>query len=358
MVRILVSALAGALALAAACGPPRIERPEVPISAEAGPIPNLPEGPHLRVLVLGDFGTGGPGQRSIAEAIARTHREGENRPDFVITVGDNFYFNGVDGLDDPLFEQVFEDVYTGAFWDRLTFYPTLGNHDHRGDVEALIQYSEVNDAWSMPERFYAFTRELPDGGRVHFVALDTEPLNRRFRFVEAQLAFVDSVVGQVEADWTITYGHHPFLSEGPHGDQATLWERLYRRIQGRVIAHVAGHSHTVELLPVDREMLQVVCGGGAGEDNDYEQLQLTGRAYEAFTHGGWCLLRFWQETMAVELYDGEGELRYRHLVGEAPSGTVTPTAAPDSGAVDSGARHPAAADASAAAAGAVRRAPR
>lgn len=329
-----LAAVVAFVTLVAACGPPRIERPEVPISDEAGPISPLPEGPHLRVLVLGDFGTGGPGQRGIAEAIARTHEEDENRPDFVITVGDNFYFNGVDGLDDPLFQRVFEDVYTGPFWDGLTFYPSLGNHDHRGDVRALIQYSDVNPAWHFPERYFNFTRELPDGGVVHFVVVDTEPLNRSFRFVQPQLAFVDSVVAEVEADWTITYGHHPFLSEGPHGDQTTLWERLYPRIRGRVAAHVAGHSHTVELLPVDEEMLQVICGGGAGRDNDYERLELTGRAFEAFTHGGWCLLRFWRETMAVELYDGEGELRYRHLVGEVPPGTV----APDSAAADSAVR--------------------
>ena len=331
---LLAVALTVAVVLAGACGTPRIERPEVPIAPEAGPIPALPEGPHLRILVLGDFGTGGPGQHQIAEAIARTHSEPENRPELVITVGDNFYYNGVDGLDDPLFERVFEDVYTGPFWDDLPFYPTLGNHDHRGDVGALIEYSEINPVWNFPDRYYSITRGIPGGGRVHLVAVDSEPLNRSFRVVESQLAFVDSVLGQVEAEWTLTYAHHPFLSEGPHGDQATLWNRLYPLIRGRVDAHVAGHSHTVELLPVDREMLQVVCGGGAGRDNDYDELEVTGRAYAAFTHGGWCLLRFWPETMAVELYDGEGELRYRHLVGEVGDSTV----APDSTAQDSARR--------------------
>lgn len=306
------AAVLALVALSAAACVPRVEGPP----PEDGPVPadlvELPRGPALRVLVLGDWGTGGEGQRRIARAAAEALRD--RPPHLVLTVGDNFYFNGVDGVGDPRFRRVFEEVYRGGFWDDVVFHPSLGNHDHRGDVRALIRYSERSERWSMPDRYYAFERETPDGGRVLFVALDTEPMNRGLRWVRPQIAFADSVLSLEGYDWKIPYGHHPLASEGPHGDQERLRENLHPHLRGRTPLYVAGHSHTTELLPLGDGVLQAVCGGGGGTDNDYRLDLPAERALVAFTYGGWCLLSFRREWMAIELFDGTGRLRFRHLV--------------------------------------------
>lgn len=104
--------------------------------------------------------------------------------DFVISTGDNFYDDGLNGVDDPAFEESFKNIYTakslqkpwysGKFFlltsntrfpRSLFFYlfpflsrsylvyvlscAVLGNHDYRGDVEAQLSpvLRQIDSRW-------------------------------------------------------------------------------------------------------------------------------------------------------------------------------------------------------------------
>lgn len=281
-----------------------------PIPPQTDP-PPLPEGPSLRVLVLGDWGTGGPGQNNVARAIEWVH--GEAPPDLVLTVGDNFYPNGVMGLRDPLFETVFERVYAGPFWEPLVFFPTLGNHDYEGSVKDQMQYSERNPRWILPAQFYTFQKPLTSGESVRFLALDTRNIRSRGGPSEVQLEWVDSVLSVADDRWIVAYGHFPMATVGLHPPNWSMLERLAPLLEGRVPLFLAGHNHSLELLPITDKLLQGVCGGGGGRDNPYP-LRNPEEAIHAFTYGGWCFLSFYPDELVIDLYDRTGLLRYRHIL--------------------------------------------
>jgi acid phosphatase len=274
-------------------------------------LPSLPEGPSLQVLILGDWGTGDEGQQAVARAIAETH--GESPPDFVMTVGDNFYPDGVSGPGDPIWETHFEDVYQGAFWADLVFYAALGNHDHYGRPEGQLDYAKISPRWEMPDRYYAFERSMPGGGSVQFVVLDTTPIAERERSSGAQREWADSVLRHASADWVVVTGHHPVASGGWHNPQGAVRGALFPVFDAGADLYAAGHNHSTELLRTRVETLQAVCGGGAGLDNA-RRVERIPEALAAFTNGGWCYLRFWPDAMAVDLLDREGGLQFRHLV--------------------------------------------
>jgi hypothetical protein len=283
--------------------------------------PPLPEGPALRALVLGDWGTGGPGQQDLARAIEWIH--GQAPPDLVLTVGDNFYPHGVRSLYDPLFEQIFERVYRGPFWDPLTFFPTLGNHDYDGSVHDQIQYTERNPRWILPAQFYTFLKPLPSGQSVRFLALDSRNIRSRGSRTARQLEWVDSVLAASDDRWIVTYGHHPMATVGLHPPNKAMLERLAPRLEGRAQVYLSGNNHSTELLPISGNLLQVVCGGGGGRDNPYP-LRNPEEAITAFTHGGWCFLHLYEDEMVIDLYNRVGELHYRHVVPHPSKGKCEP----------------------------------
>lgn len=282
-----------------------------------GDLPPLPDGPSLRVLVLGDFGTGGEGQHEVSRAIAETHASAP--PHFVLTVGDNFYPRGVASVEDPLWGTVFEEVYSGDFWRTLIFFASLGNHDVEGNERAQIDYSDQSARWAMPGNYYTFRRALPSGDTVRFLALDTNILDRGGDRAESQLEWLDSVLEGSRDRWVLAYGHHPLVSGGWHRPSRRVREYLLPRFQGRIPLFLSGHNHSTELLRTPEGVFQGVCGGGAGRDNAY-RVDTTPLTVSAFSNGGWCFLRIWPDTVAIEGYNRVGTLRFREFIARPDGG--------------------------------------
>src|ERR1700685_2934476 len=80
----------------------------VNLMADAPPLPPASDG--LNFLVFGDWGRRGErDQVEVAEQMAKA--AGEVQPRFIVSVGDNFYENGVQSVDDPHWQKSFEQVY-------------------------------------------------------------------------------------------------------------------------------------------------------------------------------------------------------------------------------------------------------
>ena len=121
------------------------------------PLDILPGAEEIRVLLLGDWGSGSIEQKNIAEKSAITCDQ--LGCDLVLMMGDNFIQHGVENLDDPQFQEKFEKVYT----QKVPFYPVLGNHDLQGNWRAQVEYTNHSDRWTMPDSSYDFL-----GGPVQF----------------------------------------------------------------------------------------------------------------------------------------------------------------------------------------------
>ena len=60
--------------------------------------------------------------------------------DGIVSLGDNFYDNGVKNSDDARFEQTYLEVFKGEFLKETPFYVIAGNHDYHQNVTAQIEY--------------------------------------------------------------------------------------------------------------------------------------------------------------------------------------------------------------------------
>ena len=84
--------------------------------------------------------------------------------EFVISVGDHFYDDGVLSDKDPRWKSGFEDIYHPSL---APWYVVFGNHDVRGSIKAQIEYSKRSSVnghprWIAPSSYYSQDFQLPN----------------------------------------------------------------------------------------------------------------------------------------------------------------------------------------------------
>ncbi|ESR23969.1 Acid phosphatase [Lutibaculum baratangense AMV1] len=225
----------------------------------------------LVFLVIGDWGDPAHASdlRRVARGMARTAEK--LAPAFVVSVGDNFYPGGVRDTDDPLWREMFEDMFDAAALG-CPWYPVLGNHDHKGNPEAEILYSASSRRWRMPARYYRHTATTPQGAALELFFLDTNALVRLNEFqkwvrypqtLREQVRWLEEGLKTSPANWKVVVGHHPLHSGGFHGGEATLQKILEPLlVRYRVQAYINGHDHHLERIERDG-VNYVTCGSGS-----------------------------------------------------------------------------------------------
>ena len=280
-----------------------------------------------RFMILGDFGTTVPDPKTADEkefaadqklvASAMASRAKTDGLDFMITVGDNFYEDGVKSVDDPMFKSAFVDIYAGPL--QVPVYPALGDHDHRGNVQAQIDYSQKNKNWKLPAAYYTFTRTLGDGTKVQFFAVDTIPIREKKPDVSVQIAWLDQELGKSDARWKFVFGHDPLYShtEKDRAGQRTIIRGAIEAllIKYRVDAHFAGHDHILEMLKPVSGVNYVISGGGAGAKKA-AGVEWTDESYYAATVGGFVQVRISNNEAVFEFVRPDGKTQYAHVLAK------------------------------------------
>ncbi|KAF2316671.1 hypothetical protein GH714_042012 [Hevea brasiliensis] len=203
----------------------------------------------------------------------------ELKIDFVISTGDNFYEDGLTGVDDPAFFESFTNIYTAPSLQKQ-WYCVLGNHDYRGDAEAQLNpiLTKKDSRW-LCLRSFIVNAEI-----VEFFFVDTTPfvneyfinpgdhtydwkgVSPRENYLANLLKDVDSALGSSTAKWKIVVGHHTILSAGHHGITDELLKQLVPILQKHnVDAYINGHDHCMEHISSSHSKIQFLTSGGGSK---------------------------------------------------------------------------------------------
>ncbi len=181
-------------------------------------------------------------------------------PECVIAAGDVHHFEGVRSTEDPLWMTNFELIYAHPEL-MIDWFPICGNHEYRGNTQAVIDYSRVSRRWEMPARYYtkSFSEE---GTTVRIVFIDTTPLIDKYRQeftkypdacqqdIDEQLRWLDSVLASAKEDWVVVVGHHPIYAETSKDDIER--QDMQRRVDSilrrhsNVAMYINGHIHNFQ----------------------------------------------------------------------------------------------------------------
>ena len=301
------------------------------------------EGDALSFLVVGDWGRDGQhGQREVAHSMAAVASHPDVRPDFVISVGDNFYVGGLFGVDDPQFETSFVEMYTATAL-QVPWLAVLGNMDY-GDDGGCGKPREQEDVsclsaekvrtrspdhqlspalrrkdWRWLAGRYFTVSPRPD---VDLIFVDTSPLIAEYanytwahevrggiaeQDTQEQMAFLERALarGAKEVNRTrIVVGHHPVYSNGFRGGHAELAGRFGPLFDEHgVKAYICGHDHDLQHLSVGNTEY-VISGAGSKAGRGFGGQQHTSFQYDG---SGFAWVRVDAEgAIVLTFYDAGG----------------------------------------------------
>jgi acid phosphatase len=227
----------------------------------------------LKFVLIGDWGRlGHDNQIDVARQMGITASEFGSV--YTVSLGDNFYENGVAGVDDPQWQSSFEKIYTADSL-QTPWKIILGNHDYRGNVQAQLDYGKTSPRWRLPARYYQESVTLPDGGKADFFYLDTSPFIRRYAGTkvdisgqdsQTQLEWLDAALGASTARWKIVIGHHPIYTAvtGHDHDEPDMIARLDPVLRRHnVLVYINGHDHCFQV--VNQEGVAYVTNGAGSQ---------------------------------------------------------------------------------------------
>ena len=296
--------------------------------------PTIPEDTAIRFVALGDAGEGNLAQYAVADAMEVVCAQ--RGCDFALYLGDNFYDTGVSGVDDEQFYTKFESPYEEL---DFPFYVVMGNHDLGFDGIGLefwkapyyVEYTVQSTKWTMPDTYYS-----QQVGNVALFGLDTTEIffdlaDDQQRWLDAKLTAVDP-----STDWIIAFGHHPYVSNGRHGNAGEYegipdWvpgagiprgdyikEFFDESVCGKVDIYFAGHDH-------NRQWLEDTCGttfvvSGAGAKTTDLEGRGTPTLFEDDTREGFLWVEIDGLRLTASFFDREGTEDYQLSYTKPPRG--------------------------------------
>ncbi len=216
----------------------------------------------VKLFVVSDGGRNGAHEQKPAAAMLGQMADLQ-APEAILALGDTHHYMGVQSTSDPLWLTNYELIYNHPEL-QIPWLPVLGNHEYRGNSQAVLDYSNVSRRWEMPARYY--TRVFTDpktGVSLRVVFIDTAPLIDKYRNtpeeypdagkqdMEAQLQWLEATLAAAKEDWIIVAGHHPIrgYTNKEQSERTDLQQRL-EPIFDRHKVHlcIGGHIHNFQHL--------------------------------------------------------------------------------------------------------------
>jgi len=249
-------------------------------------------GNHLTFLATGDWGGQDdppyyePGQFASAEGMGVVGEELDVR--FFVGLGDNFYSAGINGSDmSPRFTQTFESVYNASSL-QIPFHPIAGNHDHKGNVSAQIEYTADSERWEYPDYWYSVQETFTgDDGEEYLFELhlidtvllsglaedhpSSKPPGVEFDDLELstpqtaldQLSWLEEQLANSQADYLWVGGHYPIYSVCSHGSTAELIAVVLPLLNAyNVTGYMSGHDHCEMHIDDGTGVQHILTGNG------------------------------------------------------------------------------------------------
>ena len=240
------------------------------------------------------------------------------KPKCIVATGDIHHGNGVKSVNDNDWKQNFESVYTHPKL-KMEWHSALGNHEYRGNTQAVFDYSKTSPIWNTPERYYTKVIEAK-GTSVRFVIVDTTPLIEKYRpnkkypdcgiqDKDAQLEWLNKVLSEAKEDWVIVAGHHPIHADtkknkSERTDMRNSLDRVLRKHKN-VAMYVCGHIHNFQHLRDKKSHIDYIVNSSGAESRS---VRSTKRTIYCSGEPGFSVISANEKELRLSMIDKNGNI--------------------------------------------------
>lgn len=276
------------------------------------------------ILIANDLGRNGYYlQKPIAEQMGKL---AENIDiEFIAALGDIHHFDGVASVSDPLWMTNYELIY--AHPELMIDWKSIcGNHEYRGNTQAVLDYTNISRRWSAPSKYYSEIVELENNQKAVLLFIDTTPLISKYRkesdsYPDAikqdnkrQLAWMDSTLqANKDAKWKIVMGHHPVYAQTKksEGERIDLQKQLVSIMERNgVNAYLCGHIHNFQhIKPKNSKINYFVNSSGSLA----RKVQPTTDTQFCSSEAGFMLMSLNDKKITYYMINPEGEVIYKFV---------------------------------------------
>lgn len=279
----------------------------------------------LRFIALGDTGEGNAAQYAVAAAIKAWCATAGC--DFVVLLGDNIYDDGPQKLDDDQFQSKIVKPYENV---DLPFYLIMGNHDYgkiipdAEKVKYYLDFSKKFPKFQFPSNYFHHVQ-----GPAHLLMMDTHEV-----FIgqgATQTGYWGPVIQNSLAAWRIAFGHHPYYSNGAHGDAGTyegipgvpiisgVWvKEFYEKVVcGKVDFLITGHDHTLQHLADTCNGTSLIVSGTGAKLTPFSDPGRHAVYYQTDKIEGFLWVQLTGDKAIFEFHSSTGKALHRCIYSKA-----------------------------------------
>jgi DNA repair exonuclease SbcCD nuclease subunit len=284
----------------------------------------LPENA-LNFMVANDMGRRGVSeQKNVATLMGK--EADYNKLSFIAVAGDPIHDNGVNSTTDPEWKDKFENIYTASSLLNIPWYVVSGNHEYRGSVQAILDYSKKSNRWNAPARFYSLERTIDkDGNKCLLVFIDTAPLIDKYRTgngysdarkqdLEKELKWIDSTLANSKDRWKVVIGHHPVYAdtEKAEAERTDMQKRVGVILENRKAdLYICGHIHNFQHIKPEGKSVNYVVNASACEAR---KVNITNGTLFCKADPGFTVCSVTRDNFSFYFINNKGETVYNYTL--------------------------------------------
>lgn len=281
----------------------------------------------LNFMVASDMGRRGASEQKNVSNVMGELAKLDNIA-FIAVAGDPIHDDGVKSTDDPEWKLKFENIYTAPSLQKIPWYVVAGNHEYRGSVQAILDYSKYSARWKAPARYYAIEQKIANSNdKCLLLFIDTAPLIDKYREsneysdagkqnIEKELKWIDSTLTVSTDRWKIVIGHHPVFADTDkeESERSDMQKRIGTILEKRKAdLYICGHIHDFQHIKPEGKSVNYIVNSSAAEARKVKAMEGT---LFCSSNPGITLCSVTQENFTFSFINHKGETIYKYMINK------------------------------------------